>query len=380
MSRNFLKWLPAVVVPTVVVAAVIAVPLQAGAAVDLPDKTPEQILLMVNDTSVSAFSGAVTQSADLGLPDLGAARGMSETMQKSAADKVPAGNQSLSASGALSTAMEFLSGSHDFRVFVNGTDQSRVQLQDRMAEKNLVRNGDEVWLYDSKVNEATHLTISAELAATAKEKAAAFESKLPTEVSTPDEIARSILKNLDPSTTISVGTDSRVAGRSVYELVLTPKSVDTLVASVSIAVDSETGFPLQITILADGQSAPAMKVGYTSIDLSAPNANVFDFVPPANATVIDQVLPTLPEAASGPNGPISNEHAVVTGAGWSSILAVPASPETSAFLTNRALEQLTEQVDGGRAVSTSLLTVFLTGDGRIFAGAVPLSALQAAAR
>jgi outer membrane lipoprotein-sorting protein len=335
---------------------------------------------MVNDTSVSAFSGAVTQSADVGLPDLGAARGMSETMQKSAADKVPAGNQSLSASGALSTAMEFLSGSHDFRVFVNGTDQSRVQLQDRMAEKNLVRNGDEVWLYDSKVNEATHLTISAELAATAKEKAAAFESKLPTEVSTPDEIARSILKNLDPSTTISVGTDSRVAGRSVYELVLTPKSVDTLVASVSIAVDSETGFPLQITILADGQNAPAMKVGYTSIDLSAPNANVFDFVPPANATVIDQVLPALPEAASGPNGPISNEHAVVTGAGWSSILAVPASPETSAFVTNRALEQLTEQVDGGRAVSTSLLTVFLTADGRIFAGAVPLSALQAAAR
>ena len=380
MSRNFLKWLPAVVVPTVVVAAVIAVPFQAGAAVDLPDKTPEQILLMVNDTSVSAFSGAVTQSADVGLPDLGAARGMSETMQKSAADKVPAGNQSLSASGALSTAMEFLSGSHDFRVFVNGTDQSRVQLQDRMAEKNLVRNGDEVWLYDSKVNEATHLTISAELAATAKEKAAAFESKLPTEVSTPDEIARSILKNLDPSTTISVGTDSRVAGRSVYELVLTPKSVDTLVASVSIAVDSETGFPLQITILADGQNAPAMKVGYTSIDLSAPNANVFDFVPPANATVIDQVLPALPEAASGPNGPISNEHAVVTGAGWSSILAVPASPETSAFVTNRALEQLTEQVDGGRAVSTSLLTVFLTADGRIFAGAVPLSALQAAAR
>lgn len=78
MSRNSLRWLPAIVVPAVVVAAVIAVPLQAGAAVDLPDKTPEQVLLLVNDSTVSAFSGTVAQSADLGLPALDLGAGMGE--------------------------------------------------------------------------------------------------------------------------------------------------------------------------------------------------------------------------------------------------------------------------------------------------------------
>jgi hypothetical protein len=42
--------------------------------------------------------------------------------------------------------------------------------------------------------------------------------------------------------------------------------------------------------------------------------------------------------------------------------------------------ELTQQVDGGRALSTSLVSVLVTADGRVLAGAVPVSALQSAAR
>ena len=367
MSRNSLKWLPAIVVPAVVVAAVIAAPLAAGAAVDLPDKTAEQVLLLVNDSTVSTFSGTVAQTTELGLPSLDLGAGMPGT----------------SSAAAVSTALELLSGSHEFRVYVGGESQSRVQIKDRMAERDVVHNGSDVWLYDSSTNAATHLSIPADLAATAQAKAAELESQLPADLSSPAQLAERFLANLDPSTAVSVGTDARVAGRNVYQLVLTPKATDTLVASVSIAVDSETGLPLQVTVEARGQSAPALQVGFTTIDFSAPNADLFDFVPPVPATVTTPAFPTKPDGSAasdtGDHSPAAGGSPVITGTGWSSIIEVPALAVPAEVGDNPMLEQLTEPVAGGRTLTTSLLTVFLATDGRVFAGAVPLAQLQAAA-
>ena len=376
VSRNSLRWLPAFVVPAVVVAAVIAVPLQAGATVDLPDKTPEQVLLLVNDSTVSAFSGTVEQSADLGLPSLDLSAGMSESMTGA----LPEGNDSVIPLG-VTTALELLSGSHEFRVYVGGESQSRVQIKDRMAERDVVHNGGDIWLYDSNTNAATHLSL--DLEATAQAKSAELQSQLPTDLATPAQLAERFLGELDPSTTVSVGTDARVAGRSVYELVLTPKTTETLVASVSIAVDSETGLPLQVTVLAQGQSSPAFQVGFTAIDFAAPNADLFAFTPPATATVTEQAMPAPTEGATGDqpgdHSAAAGQVPVMTGTGWSTIVEVPAAAVPAELSANPLLDQLTTAVDGGRAVTTSLVTVFLSNDGRVFAGAVPLAALQAAA-
>ncbi len=393
MSRLSLKWLPAVVVPTVVVAAVIAWPLQAGAAVDLPDKTPEQVLLLVNSSTVSSFSGDVTQSANLGLPDLSGLSSMTGAMAPSGSEANELKSSEF-ADSALITAMEFLSGSHDFRVFVDGDSQSRVQVQDRMAERNIVRNGDDVWLYDSASNEATHVVIPqnreipTELGQTAESKMAELKEKFAADPVTPAELAERVLAELDPSTSISVGKDARVAGRSVYQLVLTPKAQDSLIASVSIAVDSETGMPLDVAVMAVGQSAPAMQVGFTAIDFSAPDTDLFSFVPPASAKVTEPAFPTDDEIAllmdkvdegAAQDAAATDSHPVVTGTGWSSIVSIPASMTAGSLGDNAMLDQFTQAVDGGRALTSSLLTVLFTDDGRILAGAVPLATLQAAA-
>lgn len=384
MSRNSLKWLPAVVVPAIVVAAVIAVPFQAGAAVNLPDKTPEQVLLLVHDSTVSTFSGTVSQSSDLGLPALDLSAGMTKSMQKSMPESSPEGAAAsvpgASTIGALSTALDLLSGSHEFRVYAGGESQSRVQIKDRMAERDVVQNGSDVWLYDSSSNAATHLSVPADLAATAESKFAALESQLPTDLSTPAQLAERFLSELDPSTTVSVGTDARVAGRSVYQLVLTPKATGSLVASVSIAVDSETGLPVQVVVMAEDQSAPALQVGFTAIDFAAPDADRFAFVPPANATVTEQALPDRATGDhAGAQRPTAAELPRVTGIGWSSIVEVPAAAVPAELGNNPLIDQLTNSVEGGRALTTSLMTVFLATDGRVFAGAVPLAQLQAAA-
>ena len=386
MSRNSVKWLPAIVVPVVIVAGVLAVPLQAGATVDLPDKTPEQVLLMVSDSTVTAFSGTVEKTAELGLPDIDLSAGMSDSMAEAAPEGTTESVPGAAATGALSSVLELFSGSHTARIYVDGSDvdgpaKSRVQIQDRLAERNVVSNGTDVWAYDSKTNTASHLAIPADARAGAEAKFTEMVASAPADLSTPSQVAERLLSEIDSSTTVSVGTDGTVAGRTAYELVLTPKATQTLVESVSISVDSETGVPLQVTVRANGQEDPAFQVGFTAVDFSTPSADLFDFTPPAGATVDEVALPVMPEVPAEKTKPeIPTENLpIVTGTGWDAIVEVPAASVPSELSANPLMSELATEVDGGRLFSTALVSVFLADDGRVFAGSVPVELLQAAA-
>ncbi|WP_236966524.1 LolA family protein [Marisediminicola antarctica] len=385
VSRNSLKWLPAVVVPAVVVAGVIALPLQAGAAVDLPDKTPEQVLLMVSDSTVTSFSGTVEKTADLGLPNMELSAGLSPGMVDQMSESIPEGMEDFvpgaATTGALTSALELFSGSQTARVYVDGPTNVRVQIKDPLDERNIVSNGTDAWLYDSQTNTATHAEIPADLEATVEEKLAALQVLAPADLSTPAQVADRFLAEIDPSTTVSVGADGEVAGRPVYELVLTPKTTDTLVETVAISVDSETGMPLQLVVRAVGQEAPAFEVGFTSIDFSAPSADLFEFTPPAGATVEEQEIPSIKDAtdARGEFGELMGASPVVTGEAWSSIVEIVAESVPTELSDNPLVAELATEVEGGRLLSTSLVNVLLTTDGRVLAGSVPVEQLQAAA-
>ena len=60
------KWAAAFVAPAVVAGGSLVMALPA-AAVDLPDVTPKE-LLMLMDGDVTGFSGTVTKTSDIGLP------------------------------------------------------------------------------------------------------------------------------------------------------------------------------------------------------------------------------------------------------------------------------------------------------------------------
>ena len=349
MSRTWLKWMPAVAVPAVIVAGVLAVPLQAGAAVDLPDKTPQDVLELAAGSTVDTFSGTLEQSSELGLPE------------------IPSTGDAATADFA--DALDLLTGSHTVRVYQNGADQSRVQVQDTMSERNLIRNGADVWLYDSADNTAVHTTLPAD-AAPSDGAGASY---------TPSELAAKFLDEVTPSTDVSLAENTQVAGRTAYELMLTPNSADTLVGSVSIAVDSESGLPLRVRVEAQDASEPAISVAFTSLSLGAPPADLFAFTPPAGATVTEESMPTK-DAAAHPEG---EEHGVtVLGSGWDAVVALPAGEDAEALaeLTASPLyTQVTDAVDGGRTLSTTLVSVLITDDGRVFAGSVPVERLLAAA-
>jgi len=355
------RWATAAAVPVAVIAASIVVPaVSATADVDLPDKTPQQVLALAASSSGASYSGTIEQTSDLGLPDLSA--------------QAPGGGSSSDAAGAL----ELLTGSHTAKVYADGASKQRVQVIDDLAERNVIRDGSSVWAYDSKTKEATHATLPAQ-GATEKPSALPDGTSVP---QTPAELADLVLSSIEPTTTVTADSDVRVAGRDAYQVVLTPKDSSTLVASATLTVDAETGVPLKVVVAAKGQSDPALSAGFTSVDFGAPAASVFAFAPPADATVTDVTVPT---GASGRTaGDAAHAEKTVIGSGWSTIVGVtPAAGSTDGTSsadadTTGLLDQLTTKVDGGRVLETSLVSVLLTDDGRVFAGAVDASTLQAA--
>ncbi len=360
------RWIPAVVAPILVIGSAVALPMAAGAAPSLPEKSAEEVLELVAGSADAAFSGTIEQRSDLGLPELGT------------------GSSDDSTAGGVAAAIDLLTGSHTARIYVGGPDQLRFQVLDRVAERNVVLNGTELWTYDSETKEATHLSLP--------EK----EEDRPASGTSPDSLAASLIDNIDESTIVEVTTTARVAGRSVYQLVLSPRTPDTLFGSVTLSVDSETGLPLSVVISARGQSEPAFSSAFTRIEFGTPDAARFSFSPPAAATVTELTLPEghdgADHASPDTDAPAGETRPTVLGEGWASVLALPAGDRTAvdqpaqgsndgrdggdgAALLDRALTQ----VDGGRALETALITVLITDDGRVFVGAVPLERLVAAA-
>ncbi|WP_413452486.1 hypothetical protein AA0Y32_10525 [Georgenia phoenicis] len=365
MARSTWKrWLPAGAA-VALVAGTVTITSQAG-AVDLPDKSPQDVLTLLLEQDVAAYSGTFETSADLGLPvpsDIDLGPGGPELDDPELAGPGAAGTAE--AQEALA-ALELLTGDNTGRVFV-GEQGARFQHIDGLDERNVVLTEDDVWFYDSATNEATHLLLPD---VPAEHKAAHRPSgPLPT----PEELAAAAVEALEPSTELSVGQDESVAGRDAYTLTLTPRAEETLVAGVTIAVDGETGFPLGVTVTARDQAEPALRAQYTEIDFAAPDPGLFDFSAPAGASVEEETLElpehgAAPDHAAVPTAPAGD----VLGEGWATVVVVPGV----ALPDDALLDQLTEPVDGGRLLSTALIAVLLTDDGRVLAGAVDPGHLQ----
>jgi outer membrane lipoprotein-sorting protein len=405
MPKAAARWIVPAAVTAVVIGGGVAASASTDAVPDLPDRTAEELLVAVGEAEPTPFSGTVRTVATLGLPDLGAVGGAAS---------------SGGASDPQSALMSLLSGDNELRVWVGGPEQQRVSLVDDFAELDVIRDGDVVWTYASTEDTATRYDLAearARFEAEHADELAELEQELEQEAEelpaspyaglTPDELARTLLADVDPTTEVAVGEPQVVAGRDAYTLLATPRDEATLVGTIEVAVDAETGLVLQVEVGARDQAAPAFVSGFTSLDLSAPDADVFAFTPPPGTTVVDALeaadaakAEAEAEAQGSPApGEPSGEapEPVVHGEGWSTAveLALPADASAPAPAPTdqgdgdegtgdegeqadpmQLLEQLTTPVDGGRVLTSALVTVLLTDDGRVLVGAVDAATLQ----
>lgn len=407
-TRRRARWaVPAAVV--VAVAAAVAVPTLASADdAALPSTTPAELLATMAQAEPTPLSGTAVYTARLGLPDLAA--------------QLTGGADPLN----------LLGGSSTIKVWTDGAERSRVSLLGTASEYSAVTDGPELWTYSSAKNTVVHVSLDeaatgmltlaqAQLAAQAE---AATTGSDGAALPTPVDLAERVLERADEHSEVTLAEPTTVAGRSAYQLVVTPRSSQTLVDRVVIAVDAATAIPVSVQAWSTTDAAnPALELTFTDLSLTPPSDAALAFSTPAGAEVVDHVI-TLDSLTSGlAEGALAEEHdgaanlpahVRVIGDGWDTIVersgvdvagllaGDPAAVEGAADFgwasgdnsdlmaefhgeggfgldTTALYEEVTAPVAGGRVLTTALASVLVTDDGRVLVGAVPAEALLAAA-
>ncbi|GAB3956859.1 LolA family protein [Micromonospora vulcania] len=364
-SRPVLRWLvPATAAVAVIGGGAAIGTFAAEAEPSLPPRTAAQLLVDLQTSRLEGLSGTVVQRADLGLPPL--------------VGLVP-GND-------LTT---LLTGTHTLRVWYSGPERQRVALLDTLGERDIIRNGRDLWTWQSRGNTASHTTLGDAVAGKPAPEAG------PSLPATPQEAANLALAAVDPSTEVSVGRSATVAGRDAYELVLQPRDGDSLVHQLRIAIDAKQHVPLRFEVLATGSDQPAFEVAFTQVDYRRPDADQFTFNPPPGVKVTEGKAERPATGGPGHSEPAGEPQVRTVGKGWTTVLvarvdgadgnkpaagAADAKPDADLSKLLGGLTAVKGDWGSGRLLTGKLFSVLLTDDGRVLAGAVTPERLYQAAR
>ncbi|SDO34304.1 LolA family protein [Actinacidiphila guanduensis] len=398
-GRKLARYGVPVAVAGVAAATIGLVPALADAGdPSLPSVTAEQLLTKIAASQTRTVDGTVKVTTDLGLPDLSggsALLGGLGTPGSGGSGDSPAAPQS--------QLTQLLTGSHQLHVAADGPDRQKISIIEPAAEYSLIRNGTQLWAYDSGSDQAYHATLPAP--SQQHEGLGGAADGVPT---TPQAAAEQVLKAADGTSRITVDGTARVAGRSAYELVVTPEhATDTTVGAIRIAVDSATGVPLKFTLTPKGGGKAVFDIGFTRVDFGTPAAGTFTFTPPKGVKVTEGSTPSR-AASPAPQGAAPT----VLGKGWDTIAVIDTSAlnkgagkgadggfagfgaqgkdkpargsgDSGSGDVSALLNGFGSKVSGsfgtGTAVHTRLVNALLTDKGTLYVGAVTQSALVQAA-
>ena len=386
------RWTVPVAAVAAIGAGAITVNQAATADSGLPPRTAAQLLADVSSANVSSLSGTVVQTSDLGLPD------------------IPGVGSSGRPGSASSSLTSLISGTHTWRVWLDGPTRQRLALIGSNGESDIIHNGKDVWLWSSADKTAVHHELSTDQAhagANGKHLPGGLPSGVPSTLPsgaprTPDEAATAALALMGKDTTVTTSGTASVAGRSAYELVLTPKDKTTLVGSVRIAIDSQEHVPLRVQVYSTKLTNPAFEVGFTAVDFAKPDARQFAFTPPAGTKVTESDQLTAPKGAAGTNPMPAKPSADalarmqkaprIVGSGWSTVVVAPFSLSEARKDTSGSAADGAAQLSGilkalpttsgtwgsGHVLQGTLFSIVLTDDGRVALGAVAPDQLYSA--
>ena len=311
------RWaVPAGVIAVVAAVATISAITVAQAAPALPARTPAELLAAVagDNSAPPQLTGTVVETASLGVPQL-------------PGDQSPTSITSL------------LAGSHTLKVWYGGPARLRLAAPVQLGESDFILNGHTAWLWQSNTDSVTRYLLPAHRG----EERKPMRPKTPL---TPQEAARQALAQVGPSTRVTTESNVTVAGQPAYQLVLAPKSSQSLIGKVTIALDAQhLTVPLRVQVFARGARSPAFQIGYTSISFVAPAAANFNYTPPPGAHVHTEIGPGTgwvgyaPMQGGQPKQGMLAQTRII-GKNWLQVAVLPAS----------ALSQLTGQ---GNAASVA---------------------------
>ena len=375
------RWaVPAGVVAVVAAVATISAITVAQAAPRLPARTPAELPAAVagDNSAPPQLTGTVVETASLGVPQL-------------PGDQSPTSITSL------------LAGSHTLKIWYGRQGRLRLAAPVQLGESDFILNGHTAWLWQSNTDSVTRYLLPAHRG----EERKPMRPKTPL---TPQEAARQALAQVGPSTRVTTESNVTVAGQPAYQLVLAPKSSQSLIGKVTIALDAQhLSVPLRVQVFARGATSPAFQTGYTSISFVTPAAANFRFTPPPGAHV--HTVTGLGSGMAGAMGaqatPGKHPQIQMIGKHWLSVAVLPASALSelagqgnAASVAGQAARSASggggtlsgsavagamlgaaHPVSGawgsGRLLHTSLMSMLVTSTGHVLIGAVTPAVLYA---
>ncbi|NGO67189.1 LolA family protein [Streptomyces boncukensis] len=414
--RKALRYgVPVAIAGVAAVTAAMVPALADSGSPDLPKITAKDLVKKMAKSDVDQISGTVKIETDLGLPSLpgssggqggglfgGRHGGPDEEKGKDSGDSGDSGDGKSSAAPQ-EKLMQLASGEHRLRVASDGPDKQRLSVVEDAAEYSLVRNGGELWAYDSASNTAWHSDLPQGDAKKSPRHGGMADL-------TPDKVAKEALEAAEKSgTSVSVDGTAKVAGRDAYQLVLKPKgkgAADSTVKEIRIAVDGDNGAPLKFTLSPKEGGKAAVDVAYTKVDFGKPSASTFDFKPPKGTKVTEGKLDRKARGAERNAKPDLTGFGILGGdvSDWGKVAKIDM-PRVAGSLIDKDkiqvppnglsvdgkggaqiekfLDGLTDEVKGdfgtGRVFHTRMVNALMTEDGTLYVGAVSKDGLLKAA-
>jgi len=345
----------AVLGTAVTLALVVAGQRVAVSAAPLPEIAADELLASVAQAleSPPPVSGEIEASLDLGFP----------TLPVEGADHGP---------------LAALSGDQRLRVW-RSPDGVRIDVLLPTAERALIVSRDEAWVWNSSTAEAARFPFPEGISHAVPVPPHGGLGHDPSQLD-PSAVAAQALAAVDPSTAVSVGRTGRVAGRDTYQLIVEPRTDQTLIGRIELDLDAVERVPLRAAIFSRGAEAPSLEVGYSTVSFAPIDPATFDFTPPPGTTVTERAPGPFGGAGHDdshrPGNPGDGQRGrpQVIGEGWAAVLAIPRSAGTSS-----SVEGLGVALPfSGPLFSARIEDV--AGHSYLLVGAVDQSALEAAAR
>jgi outer membrane lipoprotein-sorting protein len=259
------------------------------------------------------------------------------------------------------------------RMWIAKDGRVRLELQAEKGDTQVLYDGHTVTIYDAASNTLYRYT-----------PPAGSEPETPAEHHEVPTVAKieEAISHLD-HVNVSGATPTDVAGQAAYTVRVSPKEPGSLIGGGELSWDAAHGVPLRAAIYSSTSSSPTIELAVTKISYGPVESSIFQFTPPATATVDEIKSPEHSGADSSEGG----EHPTVTthGQGLSTIAVLEAKAKSGSSPPSlpEGLQQV--KINGVNASELptelgTLLTFERSGVRYLLAGALPPSAVEAVAK
>jgi outer membrane lipoprotein-sorting protein len=219
--------------------------------------------------------------------------------------------------GGLS-ANPLLSGASG-RLWIAKDGRVRLELQAEKGDTEILYDGHSLTVYDASSNTLYRYTPPADESAGGETKQVAADHEPPSVAKIEEAIAK-LSKHAD----VSGATPTDVAGRAAYTVRVSPNEGGSLLGGAELSWDANNGIPLRAALYSSTSSVPVVELAASEISYGAVAASVFEFTPPASATVQELKLTHgEPRARShGAGDDASRPRVTTSGHGISSVAVI----------------------------------------------------------